>query len=94
MKKIIVLVISLFLFTGCVVTNENNEVVGYKGIISGATYKTESLERIYKVVSKGVVTFMTEQEIKDANLDKVDSMIKYSHSVTEEGKSIIEEGVE
>lgn len=92
MKKIILLIVSIFLFTGCVVTNENNEVIGYKGLITGATYKTGSLVRVYQVISKGVVTFMTEEEIKQANLDKLDTIIKYSHSINE-GKLINEEVV-
>lgn len=93
MKKIVLLmIVSAIIFTGCAVTNENNEVIGYKGFITGTTYKTGSLVRVYQVISKGVVTFMTEEEIKQANLDKLDTVIKYSHSINE-GKLINEEVV-
>ena len=45
---------------------------GCTGIITGHEYKKEDLVIVYKVVKKGVVTFMTPEEIKEAGLDKVD----------------------
>ena len=45
---------------------------GCTGIITGHEYKKEDLVIVYKVVKKGVVTFMTPEEIKEAELDKVD----------------------
>ena len=45
---------------------------GCTGIITGHEYKKEDLVIVYKVVKKGVVTFMTPEEIKEAGLDKAD----------------------
>ena len=45
---------------------------GCTGIITGHEYKKEDLVIVYKVVKNGVVTFMTSEEIKEAELDKVD----------------------
>ena len=45
---------------------------GCTGIITGHEYKKEDLVIVYKVVKKGVVTFMTPEEIEEAGLDKVD----------------------
>ena len=45
---------------------------GCTGIITGHEYKKEDLVIVYKVVKKGVVTFMTPEEIKEVGLDKAD----------------------
>ena len=60
MKKIVLLIMAAFLLSGCT------------GIITGHEYKKEDLVIVYKVVKNGVVTFMTPEEIKEAELDKVD----------------------
>ena len=51
---------------------------GCTGIITGHEYKKEDLVIVYKVVKKGVVTFMTPEEIKEAELDKVDLSVTNS----------------
>lgn len=85
------LFIATSIFTGCIAKNENNEVIGLKGIITGATYKPELLVDVYRVVVKGVVTFMTKEQIEALKLDKVDMAFKYAYSVTVEGKKVIKE---
>ena len=60
MKKIVLLIIAAFLLSGCT------------GIITGHEYKKEDLVIVYKVVKNGVTTFMTPEEIKEAELDKAD----------------------
>ena len=64
MKKIAYMVIAIFAFT--------TMFSGCTGIITGHEYKKEDLVIVYKVVKKGVVTFMTPEEIKEAGLDKAD----------------------
>jgi len=93
LKMMLVSLMMLIGFNGCVAKNDNNEVIGIKGIISGATYKPEILVNVYEVAQKGVVTFMTEEQIEKFKLDKVDAAIKYAYSVTIEGKKIIKEPV-
>lgn len=51
---------------------------GCTGIITGHEYKKEDLVIVYKVVKNGVVTFMTSEEIKEAELDKVDLSVTNS----------------
>ena len=51
---------------------------GCTGIITGHEYKKEDLVIVYKVVKNGVVTFMTPEEIKEAELDKVDLSVTNS----------------
>ena len=51
---------------------------GCTGIITGHEYKKEDLVIVYKVIKKGVVTFMTPEEIKEAELDKVDLSVTNS----------------
>ena len=66
MKKIVLLIMAAFLLSGCT------------GIITGHEYKKEDLVIVYKVVKNGVVTFMTSEEIKEAELDKVDLSVTNS----------------
>lgn len=42
------------------------------GVITGHEYKKEDLVVAYKVIKNGVTTFMTQEEIEQAKLDKVD----------------------
>ena len=69
MKKIVLLIIAAFLLSGCT------------GIITGHEYKKEDLVIVYKVVKKGVVTFMTSEEIKEAELDKTDLFVTDSYKL-------------
>ena len=69
MKKIVLLIMASFLLSGCT------------GIITGHEYKKEDLVIVYKVVKKGVVTFMTPEEIKEAGLDKVDLSVTDSYKL-------------
>ena len=54
---------------------------GCTGIITGHEYKKEDLVIVYKVVKKGVVTFMTSEEIKEAELDKTDLTVTDSYKL-------------
>ena len=69
MKKIVLLIIAAFLLSGCT------------GIITGHEYKKEDLVIVYKVVKNGVVTFMTSEEIKEAELDKTDLFVTDSYKL-------------
>lgn len=55
---------------------------GCTGIITGYEY---DVVKVYKVAKKGVITFMTEEEIKDAGLDKAAFGVEYAYSVIKEG---------
>ena len=54
---------------------------GCTGIITGHEYKKEDLIIVYKVVKNGVVTFMTSEEIKEAELDKTDLFVTDSYKL-------------
>lgn len=54
---------------------------GCTGIITGHEYKKEDLVIVYKVVKNGVVTFMTPEEIKEAELDKVNILVTDSYKL-------------
>ena len=69
MKKIVLLIIASFLLSGCT------------GIITGHEYKKEDLVIVYKVVKNGVTTFMTPEEIKEAELDKVNIFVTDSYKL-------------
>ena len=60
---------AVFLLSGCT------------GIITGHEYKKEDLVIVYKVVKNGVVTFMTSEEIKEAELDKTDLFVTDSYKL-------------
>ena len=57
------------MFSGCI------------GIITGHEYKKEDLVIVYKVVKNGVTTFMTPEEIKEAELDKVNIFVTDSYKL-------------
>ena len=69
MKKIVLLIMAAFLLSGCT------------GIITGHEYKKEDLVIVYKVVKNGVTTFMTPEEIKEAELDKVNILVTDSYKL-------------
>ena len=73
MKKITYMLVAIFAFTimfsGCT------------GIITGHEYKKEDLIIVYKVVKNGVTTFMTPEEIKEAELDKVNIFVTDSYKL-------------
>ena len=54
---------------------------GCTGIITGHEYKKEDLVIVYKVVKNGVVTFMTSEEIKEAELDKANLFVTDSYKL-------------
>jgi len=45
---------------------------------------------VYKVVKKGVTTFLTEDEIKTLQLDKASTLIEYAYTVDEMGKQVVD----
>lgn len=54
----------------------------------------DSRVSVYKVVKKGVTTFMTEEEIKALQLDKASTVIEYAYSIDKEtGKKIEDSSV-
>jgi hypothetical protein len=50
-------------------------LTGCTGVITGHEYSKKDFVIMYKVVKNGVTTFMTEEEIKKAELDKVNMFI-------------------
>ena len=69
MKKIVLLIMASFLLSGCT------------GIITGHEYKKEDLVIVYKVVKNGVTTFMTLEEIKEAELGKANMFVTDSYKL-------------
>ena len=69
MKKIVLLAFISLILSGCT------------GIITGHEYKKEDLVIVYKVVKNGVTTFMTPEEIKEAELDKADLFVTDSYKL-------------
>jgi len=55
---------------------------GCTGWISGYEY---DVAKVYKVVKGGVTTFMTEEEIKEKNLDKAGYVIEGGYKIVKEG---------
>ncbi len=92
MSLILASLFAMFTFTGCIATNANNEVVGLKGIVSGATYKFSSLVHVYEVLTFGVKTLMTKDQIQKAGLDKANSIIRYAYSYVADEQGNINEG--
>jgi hypothetical protein len=74
MKYTIAAVLALML-AGCTI-KEDGTVVGKK---TGLNYT-----KIYKVAKGGVTTYMTEEQIKEAKLDKVDDAIIKAYKIAEE----------
>ena len=54
---------------------------GCTGIITGHEYKKEDLVIVYKVVKNGVTTFMTPEEIKEAESDKANIFVTDSYKL-------------
>jgi hypothetical protein len=50
-------------------------------ILAGCTV-WENKVKIYKVVKAGVVTYMSEEQIKEAKLDKTDTFVQEVYEVT------------
>ena len=51
------------------------------GVITDHEYKKEDLVIAYKVVKNGVTTFMTQDEIEQAKLDKVNMFVTDSYKL-------------
>ena len=73
MKKIAYMLVAIFTFA--------TMFSGSTGIITGHEYKKEDLVIVYKVVKNGVVTFMTPEEIKEAELDKANLFVTDSYKL-------------
>jgi len=72
MKKLVLVVISLaVMFSGCT------------GVVSGHTYTKDDVKVIYKVVKEGVVTFVSEEQIKKLHLDTTDKFIVGTYKLVE-----------
>lgn len=72
MKKIINWLIALAViavFSGCA------------GIITGHEYSKKDLVVVYKVVKGGVTTFMTPEQIQEAQLNKLDVVVTDSYKL-------------
>ena len=72
MKKIIYWLFTLAIiavFSGCT------------GIITGHEYSKKDLVIVYKVVKGGVTTFMTPEQIQDAQLNKLDVVVTDSYKL-------------
>lgn len=68
--------VALFLFTGCMTTT--------------GQYLYDNRVAVYKVVKNGAVTFMTKEQIKSKNLDKLADTIEYAHSINKNTGKIVE----
>lgn len=51
------------------------------GVITGHEYKKEDLVVAYKVIKNGVTTFMTQEEIEQAKLDKANMFVTDSYKL-------------
>ena len=67
---------------------------GCTGIITGHEYKKEDLVIVYKVVKNGVTTFMTPEEIKEAESDKVNILVTDSYKLLTQTELEQEKAVE
>jgi hypothetical protein len=65
----------VLMLAGCTIKDDGT-VVGKK---TGLNYT-----KIYKVVKGGVTTYMTEEQIKEVKLDKVDDAIVKAYEIAEE----------
>ena len=81
MRKIVLIIIAAFLLSGCT------------GIITGHEYKKEDLVIVYKVVKNGVTTFMTPEEIKEAELDKANIFVTDSYKLLTPQELAQEKGI-
>jgi hypothetical protein len=73
--KYIATAVLVLMLAGCTI-KEDGTVVGKK---TGLNYT-----KIYKVVKGGVTIYMTEEQIKEAKLDKVDDAIIKAYKIAEE----------
>jgi hypothetical protein len=73
--KYIATAVLVLMLAGCTI-KEDGTVVGKK---TGLNYT-----KIYKVVKGGVTIYMTEEQIKEAKLDKVDNAIVKAYEIAEE----------
>lgn len=48
---------------------------GCTGVFTGHQYSKKDLIPIYQVIKNGVTTFMTQEEIEKAKLDKIDIVV-------------------
>ena len=48
---------------------------GCTGIFTGHQYSKKDLIPVYQVIKNGVTTFMTQEEIEKAKLDKIDIVV-------------------
>jgi len=71
MKKVILIVVIAMLFSGCT------------GIITGHEYNKKDFVVAYKVVRKGVAVFMTEDQIRSANLNTVNDIVTDTYKIIE-----------
>lgn len=73
MKKIFLvacIIAGALMLSGC--SYKDGKLVGK---YTGHEYTLKDAEVVYKVVKKGVVTFMTKDEIEQARLDDVDVVV-------------------
>lgn len=75
MKKLLIgcifAIFALFALSGC------------RGLITGYDYSKTDLVVMYKVVKNGVVTYMSEEEIAKAKLDKLDVIVTDTYKIME-----------
>lgn len=82
MKKLISLVIVCVFFIGCA------------GPVTGIEYNPKDVVVVmYKVVKKGVTTFMTKDQIESKKLDKVADSVEYAYSILKDGTRVKEKGL-
>ena len=72
MKKVFILIgLMAIMFSGCA------------GLITGHEYTKGDFVIMYKVVKKGVVTFMTAEQIESLKLDKADVLVTDTYKIVE-----------
>jgi len=74
--EIFCLILGLSFFTGCVTTT--------------GQYLYDNKVAVYKVVTHGVVTLMTKEQIQEKKLDKIADTIEYIYSVEKNTGKIVE----
>ena len=71
LQMITMVVLSAVLWTGCV------------GLVTGHEYTKQDGVVLYKVIKKGVTTFMSVEDIEKARLDKIDILVTDTYKIAE-----------
>ena len=71
MKTVLTSLVAMVMLSGCV------------GVITGHEYTSADAVVMYKVVKSGVTTFMTQEQIANAKLDKLDVVVTDTYKLVQ-----------